>query len=110
MKKRLIVVAIALLLSASSGCAIWKEDSSKQPDEVLFMRAKDAFEKQKFDVVRLSLETLLNTYPDSEYVPRAKELLYDPQMPRFKGDWIVGGSSDFDETICRNLKVASATP
>jgi outer membrane protein assembly factor BamD len=45
---------------------------SKQPDKVLFDRAMDAMQKRKYDVARLSLQTLINTYPDSEYVARAK--------------------------------------
>jgi outer membrane protein assembly factor BamD len=45
---------------------------SKQPDKVLFDRAMEALKKNKFDVARLSLQTLINTYPDSEYIARAK--------------------------------------
>ena len=45
---------------------------SKQPDKVLFDRAMDAMQHHKYDVARLTLQTLINTYPDSEYVARAK--------------------------------------
>jgi len=45
---------------------------SKQPDKVLFDRAMEAMKKRKYDVSRLSLQTLINTYPDSEFVARAK--------------------------------------
>ena len=45
---------------------------SKQPDKVLFDRAMDALKHNKFDVARLTLQTLINTYPDSEFVARAK--------------------------------------
>jgi outer membrane protein assembly factor BamD len=45
---------------------------SKQPDKVLFDRAMDALKHNKFDVARLTLQTLINTYPDSEYIARAK--------------------------------------
>ena len=45
---------------------------SKQPDKVLFDRAMDAMKHNRFDVARLSLQTLINTYPDSEFVARAK--------------------------------------
>lgn len=45
---------------------------SKQPDKVLYDRAMDAMKHGKYDVARLSLQTLINTYPDSEYVARAK--------------------------------------
>jgi outer membrane protein assembly factor BamD len=46
--------------------------NSKQPDKVLFDRAMEAMKKGKYDVARITLQTLINTYPDSEYVARAK--------------------------------------
>lgn len=51
--------------------------NSKQPDKVLFDRALDAIKTKKYDVARLSLQTLINTYPDSEYVARAKLAIGD---------------------------------
>ncbi len=50
---------------------------SKQPDKVLFDRAMEAMKHGKYDVARLSLQTLINTYPDSEYVARAKLAIGD---------------------------------
>lgn len=46
--------------------------NSKQPDKELFDKAMLAMKKGKFDVARLDLQTMLNTYPDSEYRMRAK--------------------------------------
>jgi outer membrane protein assembly factor BamD len=46
--------------------------NSRQPDKELFDKAMDAMKKGKFDVARLDLQTMLNTYPDSEYRMRAK--------------------------------------
>jgi len=45
---------------------------SKQPDKVLFDRAVEAMRNNRYDVARLSLQTLINAYPDSEYIARAK--------------------------------------
>src|SRR6266850_2366186 len=45
---------------------------SKQPDKVLFDRAMEAGKKGKYEVQRTILQTLINTYPDSEYISRAK--------------------------------------
>ncbi|MGB7549296.1 MAG: outer membrane protein assembly factor BamD, partial [Terracidiphilus sp.] len=45
---------------------------SSQPDKVLFDKAMIALKKGRYDVARLTLQTLLNTYPDSEYRMRAK--------------------------------------
>src|SRR5271163_4818577 len=47
-------------------------NASKQPDKELFDKAMTAMKKGKFDVARLDLQTLLNTYPESEYQMRAK--------------------------------------
>ncbi len=75
-------VFIALLLAASllTGVACSNKKAanplaqinSKQPDKVLFDRAMQAMKERKYDVARISLQTLINTYPDSEYVARAK--------------------------------------
>jgi outer membrane protein assembly factor BamD len=46
--------------------------NSKQPDKELFDKAMVALKKGKYDVARLDLQTMLNTYPDSEYRMRAK--------------------------------------
>ncbi|HVJ08286.1 MAG TPA: outer membrane protein assembly factor BamD [Acidisarcina sp.] len=45
---------------------------SKQPDKELFDKAMVAMKKGRYDVCRLDLQTLLNTYPESEYQMRAK--------------------------------------
>ncbi|HUX45805.1 MAG TPA: outer membrane protein assembly factor BamD [Terracidiphilus sp.] len=45
---------------------------SQQPDKVLFDKAMISMKKGRYDVARLTLQTLLNTYPDSEYRMRAK--------------------------------------
>jgi outer membrane protein assembly factor BamD len=45
---------------------------SKQPDKELFDKAMLALKKGRFDVARLDLQTMLNTYPESEYRMRAK--------------------------------------
>lgn len=51
--------------------------TSNQPDKELFDRAMKALKHGKFDISRLDLQTLLNTYPDSEYAMRAKLAIGD---------------------------------
>jgi outer membrane protein assembly factor BamD len=46
--------------------------NSKQPDKELFDKSMVAMKKGRFDVARLDLQTMLNTYPESEYRMRAK--------------------------------------
>jgi hypothetical protein len=57
-------------------------DDPCAPDEVLFKRGVAAMEGRRFDVAHLTLETLANTYPDSEYAPKAKLLLADPRIAK----------------------------
>ena len=45
---------------------------SQQPDKELYDKAMIALKKGRYDVARLDLQTLLNTYPESEYRMRAK--------------------------------------
>lgn len=74
------VLAAALMLA---GCHHAKVQNpianldSKQPDKVLFDRSMDAMKHGKYTVARTLLETLINTYPDSEYIARAKLSLGD---------------------------------
>jgi len=45
---------------------------SAEPDKVLFDRATADMKKTKYTEARLDLQTLINTYPDSEYLAKAK--------------------------------------
>lgn len=51
--------------------------NSKQPDKELFDKALLALKKGRYDVARLDLQTLLNTYPETEYAMRAKLAIGD---------------------------------
>ena len=44
---------------------------------MLFDRAMDAMKHNRFDVARITLQTLINTYPDSEFIARAKLAVAD---------------------------------
>ncbi len=47
------------------------------PDKALYDKAIEQTKKGHFDVARLDLQTLLNTYPDSQYQMRAKLAIAD---------------------------------
>ncbi len=79
MSRRVPLVAVlGMLLVITIACSNKKSVNplanvgSKQPDKVLFDKAMDAMRHNRFDVARLTLQTLINTYPDSEYIARAK--------------------------------------
>jgi outer membrane protein assembly factor BamD len=77
-RRSLVIVVLGMLLVITIACTNKKSANplanigSKQPDKVLFDKAMDAMRHNRFDVARLTLQTLINTYPDSEYIARAK--------------------------------------
>jgi outer membrane protein assembly factor BamD len=79
MSRRISFVAVlGMLLMITVACTNKKSVNplanvgSKQPDKVLFDKAMDAMKHNRFDVARMTLQTLINTYPDSEFIARAK--------------------------------------
>jgi outer membrane protein assembly factor BamD len=52
-------------------------DNTAEPDKVLYTRAMDDIKRGRQEVGRLSLQTLINTYPDSEYLAKAKLAIAD---------------------------------
>ncbi len=78
-RRALIAVLMAAFMLSVAGCHSKKKANSplshinsKQPDKVLYDRAMEAMKEHKYEVARITLQTLINTYPDSEYVARAK--------------------------------------
>jgi len=83
MRRNSIVVLLVMLLLLTVACTNKKSVNplanvgSKQPDKVLFDRAMDAMKHNRFDVARMTLQTLINTYPDSEFIARSKLAVAD---------------------------------
>jgi outer membrane protein assembly factor BamD len=83
MSRRIPVVLLLGALAFTVACTNKKVNNplanvgSKQPDKVLFDRAMDAMKHNRFDVARITLQTLINTYPDSEFIARAKLAVAD---------------------------------
>jgi outer membrane protein assembly factor BamD len=83
MNLRSLAIALAAMLALSTACTNKKVSNplakvdSKQPDKILFDRGMDAMKHNRFEVARLDMQTLINTYPDSEFIARAKLALAD---------------------------------
>ena len=78
-RRALIAMLMAAFMLSVAGCHSKKKANSplshinsKQPDKVLYDRAMEAMKEHKYEVARITLQTLINTYPDSEFVARAK--------------------------------------
>ncbi|MBZ5702141.1 MAG: outer membrane protein assembly factor BamD [Acidobacteriia bacterium] len=87
MRRALLLLIAALLglnlfVNAGSGYAQKRKkhakntaaatDSSAEPDKVLYNRALEDIKHGRHEIGRLTLQTLINTYPDSEYLAKAK--------------------------------------
>jgi outer membrane protein assembly factor BamD len=76
-------LTVLLVLALLGGCARRKkyenpiQTDSQQPDKILFDRAIADVERSRFEVARLTLQTLINTYPDSEYIAKSKLAIAD---------------------------------
>lgn len=75
---------LAAGLLALSACTLRRHpldtpllSDSQQPDKELFDRSADFLEHSRFMEARLLLQTLINTYPDSEYLAKAKLAIAD---------------------------------
>jgi outer membrane protein assembly factor BamD len=73
--------AAVLLALLAAGCGGKNRpvdlNSSVEPDKVLYERAMQDIKKNRLAVARLTLQTLINTYPDSEYLAKAKLAIAD---------------------------------
>ena len=79
---RIALFALASLALLISGCGRSKYDNpiannSQQPDKILFDKSIADIEKHRYELARLTLQTLINTYPDSEYIAKAKLAIAD---------------------------------
>ena len=99
--------AVVLLLSVSAAAqnakkakapkkskkeAAAQTDNSVAPDKILYDRAMKDIKKGRQEVGRLTLQTLINTYPDSEFLAKAKLAIADSYYKE-------GGSANLTQAI-----------
>jgi outer membrane protein assembly factor BamD len=77
-----IVLAAAAGLLSSCGIRRKKYENpiskdTQQPDKVLFDKAVNDIERSRYEIARLTLQTLINTYDTSEYLAKAKLAIAD---------------------------------
>ncbi|MBZ5536193.1 MAG: outer membrane protein assembly factor BamD [Acidobacteriia bacterium] len=85
LKRWAIGIGISLMIGSLCGClgfghkkaAAVAPTTETEPDKILFERGVADIEKGRYDVGRLTLQTLINTYPDSEYLSKAKLQIAD---------------------------------
>ncbi len=78
-----LLAALVLLSFLLAGCgnkdmsAKMPAPGSAEPDKILYDRALNDYEHSRYTEARLSLQTLINSYPDSEYLAKAKLAVAD---------------------------------
>ncbi len=80
--RALRIVACTAFLLGAFGCGRSPYDNpigndSQQPDKILFDKAVENIERHRYELARITLQTLINTYPDSEYIAKAKLAIAD---------------------------------
>jgi outer membrane protein assembly factor BamD len=79
---RRTVAVLALLAASSCGFRHRKFENpitadTEQPDKILFDKAVKDIEKGRYEIARITLNTLLNTYESSEFAAKAKLAIAD---------------------------------
>ncbi len=77
-----VLTLLTALLTFSAACTKRKYENpitkdTQQPDKVLFDKSIADIERGRFEVARLTLQTLINTYDTSEYLAKAKLAIAD---------------------------------
>jgi outer membrane protein assembly factor BamD len=84
--KRVLTASLLATLVLLPGCLLLHRgrtdlatpvNPGDQPDKILYEKATNEIQHGRFDVGRLTLQTLINTYPDSEYLAKAKLAIAD---------------------------------
>src|SRR5579862_912389 len=82
MARYFLLVILTGCLVTSCGFKRKKYDNpitkdTKQPDKVLYDRAINDIEHSRYEVARITLNTLINTYDQSEFMAKAKLAIAD---------------------------------
>ncbi len=105
MRRIALLLMCAVLLASASPCSAQlifhkKKKANKstatsntvEPDKQLYEKAMEDIKHGKQEVGRLSLQTLINTYPDSEYLAKAKLAIADSYFKE-------GGTSNITQAV-----------
>jgi len=77
-----LLLGACLALAALGGChrhihAPPDQTASAEPDKILYDKSLEDIGNKRYDVARLTLQTLINAYPDSDYLAAAKLAIAD---------------------------------
>jgi outer membrane protein assembly factor BamD len=97
--QRVLLLAALLPCLVFAGCLGKKHalsqtgtGTSSEPDKILYDRAMTDIQHSRYTEARLTLQTLINTYPDSEYLAKATMGVADSYFKE-------GGSSGYTQAV-----------
>ncbi len=77
-------IALLVLLGLLTSCGFRRKKyenpiarDTQQPDKILFDKAIQDIERSRYEIARLTLQTLINTYDTSEFLAKAKLAIAD---------------------------------
>ncbi len=101
--KRIGIAALAAVL-LTGGCGFHRKKyenpitkDTEQPDKVLFDKSIADIEKGRYEVARLTLNTLINTYDSSEYLAKAKLAIADSWMRQSGAEGYAQAEAEFKD-------------
>jgi outer membrane protein assembly factor BamD len=100
MRGRALLVAAGLALLSSCIHKKYETPISKntqQPDKILFDAAMHDIEKGRYEVARISLQTLMNTYESSEYLAKAKLAIADSWFREGGGNGLAQAEAEYKD-------------
>lgn len=98
--------AALLLLVAlvSAGCGFHRKKyenpitkDTQQPDKVLYDKAIKDIERGRYEVARLTLNTLINTYDSSEFLAKAKLAIADSWMRQSGAEGLAQAEAEYKD-------------
>ena len=101
----LLVLAVSLSLG-TSGCLFFGRKAKAPlagvraaPDKVLYDQAMEDLKHNHFIVGRLALQTLINTYPDSEYLAKSKLAIANSYYKQGGTDGLTQAAAQYKDFI-----------
>jgi outer membrane protein assembly factor BamD len=98
-------VAAALVAGLLSSCGFRKKyenpitTDTQQPDKMLFDKAIRDIEKGRYDVARITLQTLISTYDTSEFLAKAKLAIADSWFREGGASGLAQAEAEYKEFI-----------
>jgi outer membrane protein assembly factor BamD len=100
------ILTVPLLGGLLTGCGFRRQKyenpitkDTQQPDKVLYDKAVNDVEKQRYSIARMTLQTLISTYDSSEYLAKAKLLIAESWYREAGGNGLAQAEAEYKDFI-----------